>query len=120
MAVCLVGCATTRDPIDTLVTRLSSSGLWREGPSAIINLPQTASIEQVLDALFHTTPLARGWVSSHKILKIRRQVHVPPNFYTVVLVQTNLGEKIVLLRYERLASQASRWWIRVYDAKTSG
>ncbi len=83
-------------------------------------------------------PAVTGKVTSYKILKIR-QVHifnnspqpdiwtrvfslfklerlspsyglVPTDLYTAVLVQTNFGEKIVLLQ------AGGTWWCRCYDA----
>jgi len=57
--------------------------------------------------------------ASYQILQVR-QVRIPgslPDLYAAVLVQTNAGEKIVLLKY---AGGALGWWSRIYDAKTSG
>ena len=106
----------TSNPIAHLVADLSSShGLWINGIDQVVNLPKTASIEQVIEQVFQTARLEKGWVTSYTILKIR-QVHIQvstPDLYTAVLVRTTLGKKAVLLRYqERFGS----WWYRVYDA----
>jgi hypothetical protein len=115
-AALLVGCATTAaDPIDQLVTRLSTppqSGLWQNGLFPIIKLPATASTNEVLAKVLERQ------VDSYKVLKIR-QVHIPgnlPDLYTAVLIQTSAGEKIVLFKYE---GEAVGWWSRIYDAKES-
>ena len=115
-AALLVGCATTTaDPIDQLVSRLSTppqSHLWQNGLFPIIKLPATASTDEVLAKVLERQ------VASHKILKIR-QVHIPgslPDLYTAVFVQTSAGEKIVLLKYE---GEAVGWWSRIYDSKES-
>jgi hypothetical protein len=109
----LFGCATKPDAIDRLVNSLSSShGLWQNGLSPVIELPATASTEEVVSKV-----LARQ-ATSYKILKVR-YVHIQgslPDLYTAVIVETDVGEKIVLFKYE---GQAVGWWSRIYDAKTS-
>jgi hypothetical protein len=94
----LAGCATTPDQIDRLVTNLSSNGMWANGAGTDIRLPETASTEQVTERVFQLNP---GNVRLTKILKIR-QVRIGDGshaLYTAVLVQTDLGQKIVLLRW---------------------
>jgi hypothetical protein len=114
-AALLVGCAPKPDPIDFLVKDLSSSSLWDNGIFPMLGLPETASIEQVVSETFKKTGFDKGQVTSFKILRVR-QVHIHgslPDLYTAVLVQTDLGEKIVLLKYQ---GDAAGWWSRVYDA----
>jgi hypothetical protein len=112
IAALLVGCATTPDPIDRLVTSLSPShGLWTNGLFQPVRLPSTASAEDVISKV-----LERQF-SSYTVLKIR-QVSIPfgvsSELYTAALVQTSAGQKIVLIKYE-----TEGWWNRIYDAKTS-
>jgi hypothetical protein len=116
-----VSCARTPDAIDRLVADLSSThGMWLNGYFHDVKLPRTASTEQVVEqyfreAVFDTgranAPLTR--VTNYKILKIR-QVHIPDfnesDSYTAVLVQTNFGQKIILLK------RGDGWWSRAYDA----
>ena len=103
------------DPIDRLVARLSNThGLWGNGATPVLNLPLTATIEQVIAEVFRVTVFERGYVTSYKIKQtkeVRIDVDMPLERYMAVLVQTKLGEKIVLIRYE-----TSGWWGRVYDA----
>lgn len=114
-AVFLVGCATTSNPIDHLVADFSAShGLWENGMSPILGLPETALPEQVIKKTFEMTGFDKGHVTSYKILKIR-QVRIQgslPDVYTAVLVQTDFGEKIVLFKY---VGPIVGWWSRVFD-----
>jgi hypothetical protein len=113
----LVGCATTPVPVDRLVKDLrSSSGLWQNGTFPDINLPRTASTEEVLCKALE----GDRQVTNYSIVKVRH-VSIHSDFlhlYTEVIVQTNLGEKIVLFKYE--GQTHGFWWSRIYDAKTSG
>lgn len=116
IALWLAGCATTPDPIDRLVKDLYSSGLWQNGSFPVINLPATASTEDVVCKVLE---LDRQ-VTNYYIVKVRH-VSIHSDFlhlYTAVIVQTNLGEKIVLFKYE--GQTHGFWWSRVYEAKTSG
>jgi len=109
----LVGCATTPDPVDQLVIDFSSShGLWQKGLYPSIKLPATAAIEDVVSKVLEQQ------VASYKILRVRH-VHIQgslPDLYTAVIVQTNVGEKIVLFKY---AGEYVGWWSRIYDVKKS-
>ena len=122
IAALLTGCARTPDAIDGLVADLSSThGMWINGYSLDIRLPNTASTEQVVEQVFkqaifdtgRATPPVSGKVTSYKILKTRR-VYIPndsqSDTYTAVLVETNFGQKIILLK------PGSTWWCRYYDA----
>jgi hypothetical protein len=115
-AALLVGCSTTPDPIDHLVADFSASyGLWENGIFPILGLPETASSEQVIKKTFEMTGFDKGHLTSYKIVEIR-QVHIRgslPDLYTAALVQTDLGEKIVLFKYD---GPKVGWWSRVYDA----
>jgi hypothetical protein len=116
IAVCLSGCVTTQDPIDWLVSNLSAThGTWVNGVSIGISLPKTASTSEVIARVFEMPTFGAEKVTSYKILKIR-QVRIPgsppSDLYTAVLVQTNLGEKIVLLQY---TGHILGWFQRVYD-----
>jgi hypothetical protein len=116
IAALLAGCATTPDPIDHLVADLSAThGFWINGIGRDIQLPKTASTEQVVEQVFKTAIFQNGRATSYKILKIR-QVEISvgePESFTAVLCQTSLGEKIVLIRFQE---HSGSWWDRVYDA----
>lgn len=116
VAALLAGCAKTPDPIDRLVADCSTShGEWENGEYPTLNLPETASPEEVIKTIFEKIGFDKGHVTSHKILRIR---HVRirgslPDSYTAALVQTDLGEKIVLFKY---GSSRTGWWSRVFDS----
>lgn len=110
--------AARSDPIDQLVSRLSSSshGLWHNGPYQPASLPAAASTDEVLRQVFQKFISVHGsHVGRHEILETRQvriPVGAPSDVFTAVLVETNLGRKIVLLQYE---SPGLGWWSRVYD-----
>jgi hypothetical protein len=110
-AVLVAGCATPSDSIDRLVSRLSSDGLWQNGMTPILPLPAKATTEEIVSKEYS------GHGVSYKILSVR-QVHIQgsqPALYTAVLIHTDAGDKIALLRYE---AGMSGWWVRIYEAKT--
>jgi hypothetical protein len=110
--------AIASDPIDQLVTDLSAThGMWLNGMFPILDLPETASPEEVIERRFDMG-LPFGKVANYKILRIR-QIRIPFTenssvLYTAVLVQTDSGKKIVLLKFT-----GRNWWSRVFDAKPS-
>jgi hypothetical protein len=114
----LVGCATftAPDPIDRLAADYSAShGFFANGIFPDLNLPKTASQEQVIKRALEMHGFTNEQVASNKILKIR-QVHIHdiyPDLYTAALVRTSVGEKIVLFQYQL---PAFGWWSRVEDA----
>jgi hypothetical protein len=105
------------DSIDRLIAKLSSShGLWQNGMFPKLDLPATASTEQVVTQVFQKTSFEKGRVAKSRIVQAR-QVRIQdswPNEFTAVLVETDLGRKIVLLQY---VSERLGWWSRVYDAE---
>jgi hypothetical protein len=106
------------DPIDRLVASLSAThGLWLNGTCAILNLPAGASAEAAVARVFELTGFDNGQVTSHRVLEVR---HVeipggPAGDYTAVLVDTNLGRKIVVL--DRGKPGGEWGWNRVYDVE---
>jgi hypothetical protein len=102
------------DPISKQIASFDPYGLWTNGTSPKIDLPATASTEEVLTAMFGRVGFDKGHVKTHRVAE-EREVHVgkDPTAYRAVLVETDLGRKVVLLRYE---SPATGWWTRAYDA----
>jgi hypothetical protein len=109
--------AVQTDAIGTLVSRLSSShGMWRNGISSPLGLPASAPTEQVVARAFRMNGFDKGHVKTYHILEIR-QVAISetlpnPDVYKAVLVDADLGKKIVILKYESWG-----WWSRAYDAE---
>jgi hypothetical protein len=118
----LVGLVAKADSIIELVTRVSSQPEWRYGIYPTIDLPRTATTNQVAEQVFKTTAFNTDAgiqsVKTFKLLEIR-QVNIPASdtdSYTAVLVETDLGRKIAVFRWEQDQEKAY-WWSRVYDAK---
>ena len=108
--------AAPPDPIDQLVARLSSPAYnqhWVNGTYPPVNLPATASPEEVIRQVFAKIGFHNGTVHRHEILETR-QVRIPggapSHVYTAVLVETNLGRMIVLLQPE----SPTFWWSQVH------
>src|SRR5262245_35374756 len=100
---------TTVDPIDELVATLSASPLWLNGSSPIGDLPESASTDKVIARVFQLIGFEEGRVKTHRILETR-VVLIPSGFSepcTAVLVETDLGRKIVLLKY---GGARTGWW----------
>ena len=127
LSVCwsLVGCATAHqsqttvsDPIDRLVAKLSTDDMWLNGYFSPIDLPRTASTKEIVSQVLHPKgrPTWLPAVTSYHIVSAR-QVHISSAIgdknFKAVLLDTDLGKKIVLLQYQ---SQIMRWWHRTYDA----
>jgi len=104
------------DPIDRLVARLSSDGMWQNGLFKPVDLPQSASPEEVISQVDKLTGLYQGGkLTSYRIIETR-QVQIISSItggkFTAVLLDTNLGKKIVLLQYQ---GSKTGWWSRAYD-----
>jgi len=102
------------DAIDRLVAKLASSfGTWMNGGAPVLEAPKDAPIEEVVKEVFEKTSFAQGKATECKILQQRRvRLEGPlPDIYTAVRVQTNLGEKIVILQEQ---GKGVGWWSRVY------
>ena len=64
--------------------------------------------------MFRTVSFDPGPVKDHLILATKTlKIGSDPTPYEAVLVDTDQGRKIVLIRYE---PSASGWWSRVFDA----
>jgi hypothetical protein len=106
------------DAIDRLAANLiSSMGLWLNGfPNGIVFLPESTAIPKVVSQILTRTNFDSERVTHYRILE-SRQVNIPegsmPENYLMVLVKTNLGEKIVATRY---SSEEKGWRHRIYDA----
>lgn len=102
LAVAL-GCRP-KDPIERVVQEESANGHFPSGMYRPIDLPATASPEQVIGKVFGA-PL--------KVVT-NREVRISDDLYTAVVVESGGGRKVVLIRYER-GPKLSGWWSRVYD-----
>ncbi len=115
----LLGCSH-RDPIDRLMAEVSKASV----PSYMfraIQLSATASPEQLISALIVRGDFEQKRITgtSVKILQMRSVNTTPPmpQGYTAVLLDTNLGLKIVLLQPLSSNGKPHGWYYRIYDAK---
>jgi hypothetical protein len=83
--------------------------MWQNGRFPIIDLPETAPPEQVIKRIFELTGFNNGHVKNFEILEIRH-VDIGGAPYSAALVQTDLGEKIVLF-----TAGGGMRWSRVCD-----
>ena len=107
---------TAVDPIDQLVEKLSASPLWQNGRYPDLDLPKTASTDEIVARVFEVTGLDQGYAKVQRILETRL-VQIRGDSlgnYTAVLVDTDLGRKIVLLQYG-----STGWWSRVFPIRSS-
>ena len=109
MAAALLLCPAAADEIDDVVAKLSAThGLWVNGLYPTLDLPRTATAEQVLTRMFERISFDRGKVTEFKLVQLRTiQLDQAP--MQAALVDTNQGRKVVLFRWEK-----SGWWSRTY------
>ena len=114
-----VGCSQ-RDSIDRLMDQAVPKDRLGSSTFTPIDLPVTASPEQLLSALSKRGNFRTRQVESFKIVKIRKMQSGPNNsqLYTVVLLlDTNAGTKIVVLQPESFKDGCYGWNWRIYDVK---
>lgn len=105
----------TPDAIDWLVAELGSSGNWQDGIVTSLNLPETASSEEIVSNAFK-----KDWFykipADYKILESRKiEFPFPHDKYLAALVETGIGQKIII--YEYAGREVG--WFRIYDAPKS-
>lgn len=108
--------AADGDKIATLVSTLSKNQLWMNGVTPRVRLGADASPSEVLDRCFRMMRFDAGPIKEYKIVAVR-DVVIPPDdksspTLTAVLVESDLGPKIVLMRFEK-----TDWWTRAFDAR---
>jgi len=97
--------------IERLVARLDKSPLWRNGHFPKVDLPSSATPEEVAARVFDASLFDKGnKVKSRRTLEAR-EVKVGGRDYTAMRVETDLGTKIVLMQYE---GERTGWWSRVF------
>jgi hypothetical protein len=117
LAFILLGCSR-RDPFDRVMDYVSHESV----PSYMfmpVDLPATASPEQLISALkvrgdFGSRQIYTGSV---KILETRSVNTEPPMSlaYTGVLIDTNLGHKMVLFQPLSSKGKWGGWYWKIYD-----
>jgi len=132
LAALVLGCTPPRpvqDPIAELTARLRGQEFMPSEMDSPIRLPATAEPGQVVTELFKRRGAVSVPVDRHKILAVREvclaraatkdfvdgaqyERYRNSMTYTAALVDTDLGQKIVLFKH---VSLTNGWWIRVFD-----
>lgn len=104
------------DKIATLVSTLSKNPLWMNGLTPDIGLDRDASPEQVLERYFEVRLYNGAPLKDYKMIAMRDVLIAPDDKnsppITAVLVESKLGPKIVLMRFE-----GTDWWTRAFDVR---
>ena len=118
------------DQIDNVVTNLPDC--WSDVVTGPIIVPKTASVEDVLPKLFEHWLFPDSQMTNYSritnftvlttrqvIISVYHSPRAPVHTYTAVIVKTNLGEKVVLLRYIDVYTSRAWWSSEIFDAKPS-
>lgn len=108
LATLLLFCTicSASDSIDEIINTLDSHGLWTNGMFQPIMLSVSASPKQVA-----TEYLNRAHLDKSNIIEIR-DVTISSMKYYAVLIDSSLGEKVVILQYQGLKSG---WWSKEFS-----
>jgi hypothetical protein len=104
------------DAIDTLIAKLNGSHVWRNGRYPSIRLPSNAPIDAVVEEAIGKVGFNEGRVEHYTVVSAR-SVYLDSyrnQEYCALLIDTNLGRKILLMTHE---GDATGWWTRFYDAE---
>lgn len=105
--------APRADGTDQLVALLSASPMWNNGSFPRIDMPETEEVPRIVARVFEEVSFDRGRVTEHAVVRTRLvSIGEGPKPFFAVLVETNLGPKIVLLQHQ---GPSVGWWSRVYD-----
>jgi len=106
------------DAIQALVDRLSAdpTGEWMNSLHPNLDLPPSATVEEVIDRMFQVVSLDHDRVTEFRVLELRGVVigEQSAQRYNAARIYTNQGQKIVLFRREQ-----QDWWTRIYDVEPS-
>jgi hypothetical protein len=112
--------AAPPDSIDRLMVEVAHETV-ASYPFQPIDLPATASPEQLVSALPKRGDIywKEMQITSYKILTVRAAHSGPNDFehYTAVLLDTNAGQKIVLLQPMSARDKWMGWYYKIYDAR---
>ena len=115
LSVLVISGCRRADPIERLMSQVPfedcASYLYQP-----VSLPATASPKEVIAALSKRGTFRDQRITDFTILEVRKvhslQEGATSVFYSAVLMDSNLGRKIVLLQPESLG-----WYYKTYDAK---
>ena len=103
------------DPIGARVEKLeASNGLWLNGGSPEIDLPQNAKPKEVIAEAIRKQPFDQGMIKSYQVETIR-QVDIfavrGREQYTTALLKTDFGPKVIVFNFKTFG----HWWVRFYS-----
>jgi hypothetical protein len=114
--VILMGCATRnpapQDPFDHVVYKVEHE-VVPSYPFVPIDLPATASPEQLISALSVRGDFQYRHISRFSISEVRA-VDISSRQHTAALLDTNRGQMFVLLHYD---GDGYGWYFKIYEAK---
>ncbi|MDY0150230.1 MAG: hypothetical protein RBT03_09115 [Kiritimatiellia bacterium] len=94
-----------------------SGGLWLNGGSPKIDLPENAAPEKVIAQAIQKQPFDQGLIKTYTILETRpvmlSDLSGNPTEYTAAHIESDLGEKVLIFNFKTFGY----WWIRFYDPK---
>jgi len=101
------------DPITAHVDRLNTGpGKWKRGIHPVILLHEYASHKQLLNQAITKHRFDDGDITSYRILETRKlEFESEMTGYFASLIDTNIGPKIFMFKYEG----EQRWWTRFYE-----
>jgi hypothetical protein len=101
--------------IARLMARLSKDPMWISGAFPLLELPRSASTVQVVARCLDMTGFDAGHIKRYQIRAVEK---LPwgdePAGLTAVRITSNLGDKIIVMHYER---GSTGWWTKVFSAK---
>jgi hypothetical protein len=109
VAMTLSGC-TSKDPIANFVGKEQGDRYFGNGPFKRLNLPRTAPIDELVTQAFENAFPVPVYPENINVIT-QRQVNISGEEYTAVLVNTEHGERVVVLRY---SDPMHGWWNHVY------
>ena len=117
MVLCLLGC-NSNDPIDRVVAMASADSHFPSGATVAIRLAATNSLLDVSAKALEVQNTTITILESKQVHigdKHDDPIHSQADVYTAVLVNTKLGQRVILLHfYQEPNATNSWWWSRVY------
>ena len=110
--------STKPDALDSFVAMLSADGgMWQNGIDAMNGI-QAETPEKVVAGTLRTAKFQAGLLTSYRIVGLREiRIGQFPETYTAALLDTNLGQMVMLMQHTQgNGSTPGHWWRRIYDA----
>ena len=86
-------------------------------PFVPIKLPETATPKQLMSALNARGDFQRSQINSFKIVKARKVNDALSGEFTAILLDTDMGPKVVLVQHLNSRNKSDGWYWKIYDTK---